>query len=188
MQVKPGIALPFHTCTHNKEQDVYKRILVPVDGSDTSTRALVAALQMARESGGSVRMVHVIEDLAQVIAYDPYGAYPGDLSKVMHDNGQKLLAEAMAVAQSAGVSAEQHLVEASGQRLAEAVLEEASRYKADLIVVGTHGRRGLGRVLLGSGAEQIIRQAALPVLVIRSGELEKARHGSAAAEPSLSTP
>lgn len=153
---------------------MYKRILVPVDGSDTSTRALVAALQMARESGGSVRIVHVIEELAQVIAYDPYGAYPGDLSKIMHDSGQTLLAEAMSVARSAGVSAEQQLVEARGQRLAEVVIDEASRYKADLIVVGTHGRRGLGRVLLGSGAEQIIRQAPIPVLVIRSAEVEAA--------------
>lgn len=152
---------------------MYKRILVPVDGSETSTRALVAALQMARESGGSVRVVHVIEELAQVIAYDPYGAYPGDLAKVMRDSGQKILADAVAMAQSAGVPVEQHLIEAGGQRLAETVIQDASAYNADLIVVGTHGRRGLGRVLLGSGAEQIIRLAPLPVLVIRSAEEDK---------------
>lgn len=149
---------------------MYKRILVPVDGSETSTRALVAALQMARESGGTVRAIHVIEELAQVIAYDPYGAYPGDLLKIMHDNGQKILADAMAVAQSSGVQADQQLVEASGQRLADVVIDQASNFNADLIVVGTHGRRGLGRVLLGSGAEQIIRLAPIPVLVIRSAE------------------
>ncbi len=57
---------------------MYKRILVAVDGSDTSTKALVAALQMARESGGVLRIIHVLEDLAQVMAYDYYGAYPGD--------------------------------------------------------------------------------------------------------------
>lgn len=152
---------------------MYKRILVPVDGSETSTRALVAALQMARESGGSVRVVHVIEELAQVIAYDPYGAYPGDLAKVMRDSGQKILADAVAMAQSAGVPVEQHLIEAGGQRLAETVIQDASAYNADLIVVGTHGRRGLGRVLLGSGAEQIIRLAPLPVLVIRSADEDK---------------
>jgi nucleotide-binding universal stress UspA family protein len=168
--VRPG-----YFAGHNEENDLYTRILVPVDGSDTSTRALVAALQMARESGGSVRVVHVIEELAQVIAYDPYGAYPGDLSKVLHDNGHKILTEAMNVAQSAGVSAEQQLIEAGGRRLAEAVLNEAASHKADLIVVGTHGRRGLGRVLLGSGAEQIIRLAPIPVLVIRSSELEGSR-------------
>lgn len=185
MQVKPGGVQPTDTpIGKNKENDLYKRILVPVDGSDTSTRALVAALQMARESGGAVRIVHVIEELAQVIAYDPYGAYPGDLSKIMHDSGQKILAEAMGVAQAAGVSAEQQLIEASGQRLAEVVIADALRYKADLIVVGTHGRRGLGRVLLGSGAEQIIRQAPIPVLVIRAAELA---HGHAGEQP-VSTP
>ena len=147
---------------------MYQKILVPVDGSPTATRALVAALQMARESGGSLRLLHVIEELAQVIAYDPYGAYPGDLAKVMRDNGHRVLADARAVAQAAGVPADERLVEASGERLAEAVVKEATSFGADLIVVGTHGRRGLGRVLMGSGAEQIIRHASVPVLVIRS--------------------
>ena len=131
---------------------MYKRILVPIDGSDTSTQALVAGLQMARESGGSVHIIHVIEELAQVIAYDPYGGYPGDL-------------------------ADEHLGEAHGQRRADVVIKEAEGYKADLIVVGTHGRRGIGRVLLGSGAEQIIRLAPIPVLVIRAPESDQA-HGA----------
>lgn len=152
---------------------MYKRILVPVDGSQTSTRALVAALQMARDSGGSVRLIHVIEELAQVIAYDPYGAYPGDLTKIMRDNGQKVLQQALDIAKSAGVPTDQRLVEAAGLRLADAVNKEVQTYGADLIVLGTHGRRGIGRVLLGSGAEQIIRAAQVPVLVIRSAEAEE---------------
>ena len=152
---------------------MYKRILVPVDGSQTSTRALVAALQMARDSGGSVRLIHVIEELAQVIAYDPYGAYPGDLTKIMRDNVQKVLEQALDIAKSAGVPTDQRLVEAAGLRLADAVNKEVQTYGADLIVLGTHGRRGIGRVLLGSGAEQIIRAAQVPVLVIRSAEAEE---------------
>lgn len=154
---------------------MYQRILVPVDGSETSTRALVAALQMARESGGRVRALHVIEELAQVIAYDPYGAYPGDLAKVLRESGQKILGDALAMAQSAGVPADSQLTDAAGQRLAEVVLSQAEGWPADLIVVGTHGRRGLSRALLGSGAEQIIRLAPIPVLVIRSAEAPAAR-------------
>ena len=149
---------------------MYKRLLVPIDGSQTSTRALVAALQTARESAGAVRLIQVIEELTQVIAYDPYGAHPGDLVKVMRDNGMKVLGQAMEVAKSAGVDADQRLVEAAGQRLAEVVNKEVQGYQADLIVLGTHGRRGIGRVLLGSGAEQIIRAALVPVLVIRGSE------------------
>lgn len=149
---------------------MYKRILVPVDGSDTSTKALVAALQMARESGSALRIIHVLEDLTQVMAYDYYGAYPGDLAKTLQDNGQKVLADAKAIAQSSGVQTDERLAEARGMRLGEAVVQEADQYSADLIVVGTHGRRGLGRVLLGSGAEQIIRLSPIPVLVIRAPE------------------
>ena len=149
---------------------MYKRILVAVDGSDTSTKALVAALQMARESGGVLRIIHVLEDLAQVMAYDYYGAYPGNLAKVLRDNGQKVLTDARAIAQSAGVATDDRLLEAKGQRLAEAVVQEIGQFNADLVVVGTHGRRGLGRVLLGSGAEQVIRLSPVPVLVIRVPE------------------
>jgi nucleotide-binding universal stress UspA family protein len=162
-----------HSLFIAQERMMYKRILVPVDGSPTSTRALVAALQMARESAGAVRLIHVIEELAQVIAYDPYGAYPGDLAKIMHDNGLKILEQALDIAKSAGIPADQRLVEAAGQRLAEVVNQEVQTYGADLIVLGTHGRRGIGRVLLGSGAEQIIRAAQVPVLVIRSAEAQE---------------
>jgi nucleotide-binding universal stress UspA family protein len=88
----------------------------------------------------------------------------------MRDNGQQVLSKALDIAKSAGIDADQRLVEAAGQRLAEAVNKEAAAYGADLIVLGTHGRRGIGRVLLGSGAEQIIRLAQVPVLVIRADE------------------
>lgn len=80
------------------------------------------------------------------------------------------MADARAIAQSAGVAVDDRLVEARGMRLGEAVVQEVAPYKADLIVLGTHGRRGLGRVLLGSGAEQVIRLSPIPVLVIRSPE------------------
>jgi nucleotide-binding universal stress UspA family protein len=82
----------------------------------------------------------------------------------------KVLDIAAAMAQSAGVTAEQQLVEDPGVRLGEAIASEARQWEADLIVVGTHGRRGIGRVLLGSGAEQIVRSAPVPVLVIRGDD------------------
>jgi nucleotide-binding universal stress UspA family protein len=68
------------------------------------------------------------------------------------------------------VSSDTRLVDRPGQRLGEAVAEEARSFEADLVVVGTHGRRGLGRALLGSGAEQVIRLAPVPVLVVREPE------------------
>lgn len=141
----------------------YKRILVPIDGSETSTKALVAALQMARDNGGRVRLIHSVDELAYVTGFE----YSGDLIKIARDYAAKILDDGLAMARSAGVEADTKLIDFPGQRLGQTVTAEASEWNADLIVVGTHGRRGLGRVLLGSGAEQIIRMSPVPVLVIR---------------------
>lgn len=149
---------------------MYKRIIVPIDGSPTATKALVAALQLARDSGGRVRLIHVVEELAFVDGYDMYGGQTGELLQVMREAGDKVLDTALEVAQSAGVEADKQLFDRFGERLGEVVANAAREWNADLIVLGTHGRRGIGRVLLGSGAEQIIRLAPTPVLVIRSGD------------------
>jgi len=141
----------------------YKRILVPIDGSETSTKALVAALQMARDSGGQVRLIHSVDELAYVSGFE----YSGNLVEIARDYATKLLDDGLAVARSAGVEADTKLIDFPGQRLGETVMDEAREWNADLIVVGTHGRRGIGRVLLGSGAEQILRMSPVPVLVIR---------------------
>jgi len=149
---------------------MYKRILVALDGSETSMRALTASLNLARQGGGRVRLVHVVEELAYLGGFDPYGASSGDLIKVIRENGAKVLATGLAAAGSAGVEADTVLCDDFGERLSDAVADAAKQWNADLIVVGTHGRRGIGRVLMGSGAEQIIRLSPVPVLVIRSPE------------------
>ncbi len=148
---------------------MYQRILVPVDGSETATKAMITALQMARDSGGQVHLVHVVEGMTPLAA-DPYGAYSGEVIEIMRQSGSKILEDALEVAKAAGVPADTELFDNFGERLAEVVADAATRFKADLIVVGTHGRRGLGRMMLGSGAEQIIRLAPVPVLVIRHSE------------------
>jgi nucleotide-binding universal stress UspA family protein len=74
------------------------------------------------------------------------------------------------IAKAAGVDFDSHLIDFPGQRLGQTIADEATQWGADLIVVGTHGRRGFSRALLGSGAEQILRMAPVPVLVMRSGD------------------
>lgn len=143
---------------------MFKRILVPVDGSDTSNKALVAALEIARNTGGRVRLIHAMDELVYVSGYE----YSGDVMRIWREQATKILDGAMAIAGSAGIPAEQGLIEATGSRLGDVVADAAREWKADLIVVGTHGRRGVGRALLGSGAEQVIRAAPVPVLVIRN--------------------
>lgn len=143
---------------------MFKRILVPVDGSDTSNRALVAALQMARETGGRVRVIHSMDELLYVAdtTYDP------TILQSAREWADKVLQEALDVAKATGVPADSRLVEAPGRRLGDVVADEAQAWEADLVVVGTHGRKGVGRVLLGSGAEQVLRSSSVPVLSVRA--------------------
>ena len=82
---------------------MYQRIIVPIDGSETSNKALVAALQLAKERQGRIRLVHVVEELAYLTGYDQFGGYSGDLIKIMRETGTKVLADGTAIAQSAGV-------------------------------------------------------------------------------------
>lgn len=144
----------------------YKRILVPYDGSETSNKALVAALGMAREHGGLVRVVHAIDELAMASGYE----YTGELIRLVRDQGKKLLDDALAMVRAAGVEGDTRLLDVPGKRLGDVVSDEAAVWEADLVVVGTHGRRGLSRVLLGSGAESVIRLSTVPVLVIRGDD------------------
>lgn len=149
---------------------MFKRILIPVDGSDTANKALVAGLRMARETSANVRLLHALNEMAYLGGMAPDGTWSGDLIGMVREAGAKVLADATAIAESAGVEPSQVLLEEPGKRLGEAVAEAAKLWGADLVVVGSHGRRGLGRVLLGSGAEQILRLAPVPVLVVRGAD------------------
>jgi len=146
---------------------MYQRLLVPLDGSETSRLALASALKLAQADGGRVRLMHVLEEVSYS-GFDLYAANAGDLMKILCANGQRILDEGMAAAKEAGVPADFVLHDTFGQRLADVVADAAKRWSADVIVVGTHGRRGVDRLMMGSGAEQIIRLAPVPVLVIRA--------------------
>ena len=147
---------------------MFKRVLVPVDGSQTSIRALTTALQMARETSAQLRLLYVVEELAYLSGYDQFGVYSGDAAAIIRESGQKILDDCMAIASAAGVQADRVLVDTFTQRLGDVVADAARAWNADLVVVGTHGRRGIGRVLMGSGAEEIVRLAPVPVLVVRA--------------------
>lgn len=147
---------------------MFKRVLVPVDGSDTSNRALTTALQLARETSAHVRLVYVVEELAYISGFDQFAAYSGDMAEIVRKSGQKVLDDSMAIATAAGVQADHVLIDSFTQRLGDVVADAAKAWNADLVVVGTHGRRGIGRVLMGSGAEEIVRLAPVPVLMVRA--------------------
>lgn len=145
---------------------MYKRILVAVDGSPTSLRGLNEAIKIAQATGGQLKLVHVVNELVLAAEYVPAVYYEPVLVS-LRDSGIKVLEQVMAVAQRAGVPCEQSLVETLGGRAADEIVNQAKAWPADLIVLGTHGRRGLKRLAMGSDAEMVLRQAPVPVLMVR---------------------
>ncbi len=146
---------------------MYKRILVPVDGSHTSTLGLQEAIRLAKASSGQLRLLNVVDEMVVTQNFDGY-VNPGDLIDTLKDSGKKTIAKGVALATKNGVPVESALYETMGKRLAEIVVREAKKWKADLIVMGTHGRRGFNRMVLGSDAETVLRTAPVPVLMVRS--------------------
>ena len=157
---------------------MYKRILVPVDGSDTSMLGLTHAIGLAKEQKAQLRILNVVDDLIIApVMMEPTGA--ADLSFLVDSlraEGRKVLDEAAAVARKGGTRAETVQAENRGRIVSDVILADAKRSKCDLIVMGTHGRRGLNRLLLGSDAERVLRESRVPVLLTRKNG---ARHGAA---------
>jgi nucleotide-binding universal stress UspA family protein len=146
---------------------MYQRILVPVDGSATSRKGLQEAIALATLTGGRIRLLHVVDDLPVLMSGEGFGALGGDVLGVLRDAGEKIVGEARALVERAGVPVETALHDSLQGRLADRVEQEAGDWKADLVVLGTHGRRGVRRLVLGSDAEQILRSANVPVLLVR---------------------
>ncbi len=146
----------------------YRRILVPIDGSPTATRGLDEAIALCRANGGSIRILHVMDDLVFVSGFESGASYAKDVAPQLRKNAEQLLDAGRKRAAAAGVAVDTLLVECFARRTSEIVCEQATAWAADLIVVGTHGRRGVRRMMLGSDAEQIVREAPVPVLVVRA--------------------
>ena len=148
---------------------MYERILVPVDGSPTSRKGLAEAIALAKMAHARVKLLHVFEMPLLGIGIEPALMRGEDIYNLCRDAGRQVLAEAAESVKAAGLDVDEQLQEADGKRLCDHVAEVASTWRASLIVLGSHGRRGLQRVLLGSDAEQILRVAPVPVLLVRDG-------------------
>ncbi|MCY0852724.1 universal stress protein [Cupriavidus sp. D39] len=151
---------------------MYKVIMVAVDGSKCSTLALDEAVRMARACDADLEIIHVVDN--SYLKYDVGSFDVGDLRKSLIESGQKLLAEAQATAHAQGVRNKTRLVDnllALGD-VSIAIEQAAQECGAELIVVGTHGRRAMRRVLLGSVAEALVRECSAPVLLVREPSTE----------------
>ncbi|HTV50833.1 MAG TPA: universal stress protein [Steroidobacteraceae bacterium] len=146
---------------------MYEHILVGVDGSDTGKRGLGEALRLAKALGTQLRIVHVVNKMPWV-TMDVDGSMLQEIMDQLRSHGESILQEALATARTAGVQAEGRLLEAPGSSVGQCLIEEASSWKAALIVCGTHGRGGVRRIVMGSDAEYVVRHSSAPVLLVRA--------------------
>lgn len=145
---------------------MYTRILVAVDGSDTSYLALKEAIKLANEHHSVLRLVHVVDPTAfDAVVELPYVV---EYQKLLEAAGQKVIEDCSIIVRNAGIKFEAVSIgiEHRGQQVCEAIEEQGRSWQANVIVIGTHGRRGIGRLLLGSVAEGLIRIATKPVLLV----------------------
>ncbi len=145
---------------------MYGKILVPVDGSETSARGLSEAIKIAKVQGSQLLLVHIVNEYILDITYSG-GIFPQNLIESLVRTGRSVLDAAVSAAKKEGVQVDSVLIESIGGVAADLILAQAKKWKPDLIVMGTHGRRGLARVALGSDAENVVREATVPVLLVR---------------------
>jgi nucleotide-binding universal stress UspA family protein len=159
---------------------MYKHILVAIDGSVTSDLALREAIELAKNQNAMLRLLHVVdvtppayvtsEITSTLAAQFPLAEY----QKTLQESGERLLASRATTAREAGVNVETKLITVGtlGERIYESIEEESKRWPANLVVIGTEGRRGFQRLMIGSVAEGLVRISTKPVLLVRGGKAE----------------
>ena len=149
---------------------MYKRILVPVDGSETSLLGLQHAILLAKDQKAALRVLHVVHDF---LVAGGHGAavYTSELRKDLRERGEEILKDAAGIARQQGVEVETKLVETPAGSVGAMIAEHAEGWPADLIVLGTHGRRGIRRLVMGSDAEYVVRTTPVPVLLVRGTKM-----------------
>jgi nucleotide-binding universal stress UspA family protein len=151
-----------------EEIHMYSKILVPVDGSDTSMRGLNEAIKIAKDQGSTICLVHIVNEFIFDYSYSP-APYATNLIESLRERGKAVLADTASLVRKQGLEPATVLLESIGGPAADLIAEQAREYHAELIVMGTHGRRGVRRLALGSDAEQVVRIAPVPVLLVREG-------------------
>lgn len=157
---------------------MYQRILVPVDGSATSNQGLNEALKLASLTHGRLLLLHAIDDPSFSFALQASMPYTNDWHEFMRQDGEVILDRARNTAKAAGIQVETVLSDRYARPVYERIVAEADHWKADLIVIGTHGRRGFQRMILGSSAEGVLRVASVPVLLVRASEEKAEAHST----------
>jgi nucleotide-binding universal stress UspA family protein len=146
---------------------MYSRILVAVDGSSHAEHAVDYGAGLAKQLSAALRIVHVV-DMGTLPLWPELAIDIDAISKARRAAGEKVLESARERARTAGIEAETRLLETATptQRVSTVIADEAASWPADVVVLGTHGRRGVERLLLGSVAENVARLSTVPVLLV----------------------
>ncbi|MGE0851305.1 MAG: universal stress protein [Hyphomicrobiaceae bacterium] len=145
---------------------MYKHILIATDGSELAGKAIAAGFGLARELKAKVTAVTVTEPWTAIVVGDAAIAFPVDeYEKSSNENAAHILASVSKLARKADIACT--TVHAKDQFPAEGILDTARKNNCDLIVMASHGRRGLGRLLLGSQAVKVLTHSSVPVLICR---------------------
>ncbi len=145
---------------------MYKRILVPIDGSHTSQRGLTEAIRLAKHHKARLRLIHVVDVFIVALPLES-GRYADEIQKSFREDGRRLVNKAEALVRKHGLTVDSVMSEIVGGRAAEIIVAQARKWRADIIVIGTHGRRGVRRLVMGSDAEEVVRTSPVPVLLVR---------------------
>ena len=145
---------------------MYERILVPVDGSAPSLRGLQEAMAIGKQMGSRLVLLHIVDNFPMLLEMAPAPAYSQTLG-LMRERGEEMLDKARSTVLAAGLEADALLRDIQQETVADAILEQARQSDCQLIVMGTHGRRGMKRLAMGSDAELVLRASPVPVLMVR---------------------
>jgi nucleotide-binding universal stress UspA family protein len=148
----------------------YRRILVPMDGSRQSDRALQEAIALARAQGGVLRLLGILDESRFVNGFEPALVVIDDVLPRARREMGAMLEAARSQAAAQGVDAAVEVLEDDVLTIPQIVTAQAAQWPADLVVVGTHGRGGIERLLSGSVAESILRDCPVPVLLVKTSD------------------
>ena len=148
---------------------MYNKILVPIDGSTPAALGLAEAIKLATNQGATLRLIHVVNEYIFTSSYDTGLAVASAIDS-LRESGTSILKDGEASVRGAGVAVDSILTEALGGQAGHLIVQQAKDWRADLIVMGTHGRRGIRRLVMGSDAEFVIRHTPVPVLLVRGHE------------------
>lgn len=141
---------------------MFKKIIVAIDGSNTANRGLKTAMNLAKDQKAVLLVLHVVDERAPVTHPDGGNVLFDQVITMLRDAGRKIIAGAQREASKQGIQVQTKMVETMGLPVADIIVREAKRSRADIIVLGTHGRRGMSRMVMGSDAEGVVRQVMVP--------------------------